>query len=535
MNQWYHVCGVYNASAKTLDIYVNGVLDNGTLIGTVPSAQVLPAGNPNIGRRIQGYYFLGVIDEARIYSRALSPTDIQKDMATAISTYTAAPAGTPLSMSAPLTAANVSSKPIASSGDTVSAPALARSTVSRLSCAPRVVNAGGVSTCELRVTASPASAELHVSSSSSLVKTPAVVTSRPNQTSLTFQVSIDPTAKQHTAVINATSGDVQVQDTVAVVPAQAPVMSVASTHLARLGEPLRFVVGAADPSGLPLQLSAEGLPGGATFDGATGQFDWVPNVSQAGEYHLTFSAVNSIGQSSTARVSVEAGTGVPVLDESQQLACSPNAVASLSGKWLAASLGSVSEPSGSAAELGGTKVRINQQLVPVLFSSTRKVQFLCPASLPGTPLSVVVETPGGTTSNLAGSMREATPRILSLRDTEGEQGVVSFADSADLAMPRNAQVTAHPAQPGDTIQIWTTGLGLNAESQLATLSATVGGVDVPVQSVEAVPGAAGLYTVQLRAPMVFGDAVPVRIEVITPGGSLVQGNTVSIAIEAGSN
>ena len=33
LNTWYHVAGVYNASAKTLDIYVNGVLDDGVLKG----------------------------------------------------------------------------------------------------------------------------------------------------------------------------------------------------------------------------------------------------------------------------------------------------------------------------------------------------------------------------------------------------------------------------------------------------------------------------------------------------------------------
>ena len=33
LNTWYHVAGVYNSAARTLDIYVNGVLDNGVLTG----------------------------------------------------------------------------------------------------------------------------------------------------------------------------------------------------------------------------------------------------------------------------------------------------------------------------------------------------------------------------------------------------------------------------------------------------------------------------------------------------------------------
>ena len=38
LNTWYHVAGVYNAVARTLDIYLNGVLDNGALSGTVPAS-----------------------------------------------------------------------------------------------------------------------------------------------------------------------------------------------------------------------------------------------------------------------------------------------------------------------------------------------------------------------------------------------------------------------------------------------------------------------------------------------------------------
>jgi hypothetical protein len=61
---------------------VNGVLDNGTLRGTVPAAQVLQSVNVNIGRRPVGYYFAGVIDEVRVYNRALSQGEIQTIMTT---------------------------------------------------------------------------------------------------------------------------------------------------------------------------------------------------------------------------------------------------------------------------------------------------------------------------------------------------------------------------------------------------------------------------------------------------------------------
>ena len=78
------MAGVYNASAQTLDIYVNGVLDNGLLVGTVPASQLNSPVAVNIGRRSGGFYFGGVIDEVRIYNRALSQMEIQSDMITPI-------------------------------------------------------------------------------------------------------------------------------------------------------------------------------------------------------------------------------------------------------------------------------------------------------------------------------------------------------------------------------------------------------------------------------------------------------------------
>ena len=108
LNTWYHVAGVYNATARTLDIYVNGVLDDGTLRGTVPAAQVLPTGiNVNIGRRTGGFYFNGRIDEVRVYNRALSAAEIQADMNTPL-----APSNNPPSAPTNLTATGASNSQI---------------------------------------------------------------------------------------------------------------------------------------------------------------------------------------------------------------------------------------------------------------------------------------------------------------------------------------------------------------------------------------------------------------------------------------
>ena len=50
------------------------------------------------------------------------------------------------------------------------------------------------------------------------------------------------------------------------------------------GQYLQFVVDAYDPDGDTLLLSMSGLPEGASFDESTGQFDWMPDISQVGSY-----------------------------------------------------------------------------------------------------------------------------------------------------------------------------------------------------------------------------------------------------------
>ena len=79
-NAWTHLAGTYDGA--TLRLYVNGVLvSSRAQTGTIPiSTSPLQIG----GDSNYGQYFPGKIDEVRIYSRALSAADIQRDMNTPI-------------------------------------------------------------------------------------------------------------------------------------------------------------------------------------------------------------------------------------------------------------------------------------------------------------------------------------------------------------------------------------------------------------------------------------------------------------------
>jgi hypothetical protein len=75
---WYHVAGVYDAEKQSLDVYLNGVLDNGPSRGTVSGTQRSSRGRLYVGRRTsrRGYEFAGSIDDVRIYSYPLSKSEI---------------------------------------------------------------------------------------------------------------------------------------------------------------------------------------------------------------------------------------------------------------------------------------------------------------------------------------------------------------------------------------------------------------------------------------------------------------------------
>jgi hypothetical protein len=84
---WYHVAGVYDTTGPALHIYVNGVLDDGSLTVDVPAMQYVPTsplhaeiGNADplpVGNLTGGpNTFDGLIEDVRVYDVALDPEQI---------------------------------------------------------------------------------------------------------------------------------------------------------------------------------------------------------------------------------------------------------------------------------------------------------------------------------------------------------------------------------------------------------------------------------------------------------------------------
>ncbi len=75
---WYHVAGVYDANARTMDVYLDGRLDNGCQMGDVTARQRPSNQHVVVGRRAgsSGFEFIGSIDEAEIQSRPRTAPEI---------------------------------------------------------------------------------------------------------------------------------------------------------------------------------------------------------------------------------------------------------------------------------------------------------------------------------------------------------------------------------------------------------------------------------------------------------------------------
>jgi glucose/arabinose dehydrogenase/fibronectin type 3 domain-containing protein len=81
LNAWTHLATTYDGSF--LRLYVNGTLATSTAVtgAMAASTGVLRLG----GNGVWGEWFAGLIDEVRVYDRALTGSEVQQDMATAVS------------------------------------------------------------------------------------------------------------------------------------------------------------------------------------------------------------------------------------------------------------------------------------------------------------------------------------------------------------------------------------------------------------------------------------------------------------------
>ena len=205
----------------------------------------------------------------------------------------------------------------------------------------------------------------------------------------------------------------------------------------------------------------------------------------------------------------------------------PGALISLFGSNLATGKGQAQELP-LPTNLLGSMVFINGIAAPLLYVSPSQINAQVPYEIPpNTSATISVNVNNAASSNSTVAVGEVAPAIFpgAIVNTNG----TVVADN-------------NPAQPGEIVAIFATGLGAttpqvstglagNGQPTAQTVTATIGGVNAPVTFAGAAPGFAGLDQVNVTVPNVASGDQPV---VISIGGAQSSAN-VTIAVASGSS
>jgi uncharacterized protein (TIGR03437 family) len=411
--------------------------------------------------------------------------------------------------------ATISSAAVPKPGQGNARPGPVTSAPPQLSCSPKLVVAGSTVTCQLQLAAAAVSSatEVALSASHASIHLPSLVQSRPRQSTVSFQAYVDPAAPTQTVTLQATAGEVSVEERLSVQASGKPVLSVPGKQYVAVGKTLAFQVEAASGAGAVTVL-AHALPSGARFDSSTGLFEWTP--SAPGTERVTFSASDITQTSTTADVAIQAGDGTPVVESlenaasgSREAVCSSGGLATVRGGWL--SKGTAADPSGESLQIGGTQVLVNGGPVAVVLASPTAVSFACPEAGVGTTLSVAIQTAAGRSVELTTVMRDSALGVF--------------------PMARDARNAGEPAEPGDVLQIAVTGLPVDADPALVTVQ--LGDVPVQAEWIRSVAGVMGVTQIGITLPGAtpVGDSVPFSVQLHLPTGQIATSQTAHAAIE----
>lgn len=175
--------------------------------------------------------------------------------------------------------------------------------------------------------------------------------------------------------------------------------------------------------------------------------------------------------------------------------------------------------------LAGTQVLINSTAVPLTYVSATQVNAIAPFEMAGTATAqVVVAVQNVQSSPLTAQIVSAAPAIFAASGGTGQGAILNQDNSANSV--------SNPAAVGSVLQIFATGFGqtnpggvdgliagATPSIPVASISATIGGLNAPVQYVGSSNGlVAGVTQVNVLIPsgVVPGNAVPV---VLTVGGN----------------
>jgi uncharacterized protein (TIGR03437 family) len=260
-----------------------------------------------------------------------------------------------------------------------------------------------------------------------------------------------------------------------------------------------------------------------------------PSPGAAGSNSLNFTIGPAPATSSQAFVNSANPTGGDLL--------APGSLASLYGTNLAGATVVADAAPPWPLRLGGTSMTIGGANVPLFFVSSGQINFQVPYFNNTGPVPTNLTITEGTLSTtITVSVTPYAPGLYTINAQGTGQASAIIAGASTIAAPSGAFPGSRPAQKGEFVSLYCTGLGavthrpaLGAPSPsnpLATTAATptvtVGGVNASVTFSGLAPGYVGLYQVNIQVPATApsGPAVPVILSI---GG--VTANTVTLAVQ----
>ena len=238
-------------------------------------------------------------------------------------------------------------------------------------------------------------------------------------------------------------------DVIAPVPLDvaAPVLAAPESLVAVANNELRFSVTVNDlASGVPVTLSASGLPDGATFEtttatnnSVTGEFRWTPDTDDEGRtFTVKFTAGD--GQlNDTKIVTIQVVKASPLAAvNSADFRLGPlaiDSIATIFGAKLAVRT-EFAQMLPLPLDLAGTKVTINGVQAQLFFVSETQINFAVPPTLLPGPATIIVSNPAGIFS--AGSVQLAlsAPAVFTTNSGgTGDAAALATVDGVNYQSP----------------------------------------------------------------------------------------------------
>ena len=172
---------------------------------------------------------------------------------------------------------------------------------------------------------------------------------------------------------------------------------------------------------------------------------------------------------------------------------------------------------------------VNGVPMPIIFVSNTTINAQLPFNVDGSA-TLTLRTPGGTSDNYLLNILPAAPSVFRTGTAGPQTGLATITrdDNGQLITPTN------PINPGDTVTILLTGLGATNPGSTAGIpssqptpvlvspTVTLGGAPMGVIFAGLVPGAIGVYQIDVLVPRQIPSGLTVPLVISSPGGSATE-------------